>query len=245
MESALYHGQVDHARFTPIKHRFTYDITLFWIKLSEVEELTKKVRFFSSKKIAWVRFKPSDYLDGDNAPLQDRVLNKMSALAGEELKGNIYMLGQMRTLGLYFSPVNFYFLQQEAQTEFSHMLAEVSNTPWDEKHCYLVDMNDQTDNDKAFHVSPFNPIDMQYRWRVTQPNEKFAMSLSCIKGQKHFEAGLALVKQPLTTETLKAALIKVPSFTIKSLLGIYWQALKLFIKGAPIYDHPNKGSKTV
>jgi DUF1365 family protein len=169
----------------------------------------------------------------------------MSELEGTQLNGEIYMLGQLRTLGLYFSPVNFYFLRQAGQMQYSHMLAEVSNTPWGERHCYLVNMKHQSDNEKALHVSPFNPLDMQYQWKIAQPNNRFSMRLSCIKDEKHFEAGLSLTKQPLTTKTLQAALIKVPSFTIKSLIGIYWQALKLFIKGAPIYDHPNKGSKTV
>jgi DUF1365 family protein len=245
VESALYQGTVDHARFTPIEHRFSYKITLFWLKLNEMNKLNQELDFFSTEKRAWARFKSSDYLNQEDSPLESRVLHKMSELSGTQLQGDIYMLGQLRTLGLYFSPVNFYFLRQKNQTSYSHMLAEVSNTPWDEKHCYLVDMQNQEDSEKAFHVSPFNPIDMKYRWRIAQPDVQFAMSLSCIKNEKHFEAGLSLTRQPLTTQTLKAALFKVPSFTIKSLIGIYWQALKLFIKGAPIYDHTNKGNKTV
>jgi DUF1365 family protein len=245
VDSSLYQGTVTHSRFTPVKHSFTYKITLFWLKLDEIEKLNKEVSFFSSNKPAWVRFKQTDYLDNDSTPLESQVRNKMSTLSGMTLKGDVYMLGQLRTLGMYFSPVNFYFLRHKEQTEFSHMLAEVSNTPWGEKHCYLVDMAAQEDNKKVFHVSPFNPIDMQYRWNVNQPNERFAMRLSCIRGEKHFEAGLSLSRQPLTSQTLRKALLKVPSFTLMSLIGIYWQALKLFIKGAPIYDHPNKGTKTV
>ena len=106
-------------------------------------------------------------------------------------------------------------------------------------------MKKQEDSEKAFHVSPFNPIDMQYRWLVNQPNNTFNMALSCIKDEKHFEAGLSLTKQKLTSKTLSSALFKVPSFTIKSLIGIYWQALKLLIKGAPVYSHPQQGNKSV
>ncbi|TDF38637.1 DUF1365 domain-containing protein [Alteromonadaceae bacterium M269] len=245
MESSLYQGTVTHSRFTPVKHQFDYKITLFWLKLSELEELNQRLSFFSSHSFAWARFKESDYFDTKDGSVEQRALAKMRELSGKELSGDIFMLGQLRTLGLYFSPVNFYFLRPDGESHFSHMLAEVSNTPWNQKHCYLVDMNEQGNNDKVFHVSPFNPIDMQYQWTVKQPAQTFAMKLACIKNEKHFEAGLALTKQALTNKTLSSALFKVPSFTLKSLVGIYWQALKLFFKGAPVYTHPQQGNKSV
>jgi hypothetical protein len=118
------------------------------------------------------------------------------------------------------------------------MLAEVSNTPWNKRHHYLVDLAKQEDCDKEFHVSPFNPMDMTYQWKIKQPNENLRLHLSCIKHEKHFEVALNMQRQPLTTKTLRGALLSIPSMTLKTVAGIYWQAIKLFFKRVPIYMHP-------
>lgn len=237
MESALYVGKVFHQRFKPKHHAFNYRIFFFWLNLDEIESLDQTVRGFSYRPWSIVRFKREDYLGDNKISLKESVIDRMSELAGTPLDGKVFMLGQARVFGLYFSPVNFFYLQGEDGT-FSHMLAEVSNTPWNQKHHYLVDLNNQIDCEKAFHVSPFNPIDMQYHWQVMQPNQHLALALSCSKGDKHFEASLNLKKQQLNSTTLFRVLISIPSMTIKTVVGIYWQALKLFLKGVPFYGHP-------
>jgi DUF1365 family protein len=170
------------------------------------------------------------------------VLDKMSELAEQTLTGSVYLLGQTRTFGLYFSPVNFYYLQQE-NGYFSHLLAEVSNTPWNDRHYYLVDLARQEDCDKAFHVSPFNPMDMQYKWKISQPSQSLKLTLSCHKDVKHFAASLNLSKVELNSKSLFNVLLSIPSMTIKTVVGIYWQALKLFIKGVPFYSNSVQGKK--
>lgn len=148
------------------------------------------------------------------------------------------MLGQVRTLGIYFSPVNFYFLRNDDGI-FTHMLAEVSNTPWNERHYYLVDLDTQADTDKAFHVSPFNPMDMTYKWNIKPPEDAFVMTLDCHREDKEFRAGLNMKRISLNNHNLNRAIKRIPSMTIKTVVGIYWQALKLFLKRTPIYGHPN------
>jgi DUF1365 family protein len=81
-------------------------------------------------------------------------------------------------------------------------------------------------------------MDMTYQWKVKQPDNNLRLHLSCIKQQKHFEAALNMQRHPLTTKTLRGALLSIPSMTLKTVAGIYWQALKLFIKRVPIYMHP-------
>lgn len=237
MESALYVGKVFHQRFVPKRHAFNYRIFLFWLDLDEIELLDKTVRGFSHRPWSLVRFKREDYLGDTTSSLTDSVVHRMSELAGKPLHGKVFMLGQVRIFGLYFSPVNFFYLLGEDGT-FSHMLAEVSNTPWNQRHHYLVDLNNQIDCDKAFHVSPFNPIDMQYHWQVNQPDQRLDLSLGCSQGEKHFEASLNLQKQQLNSKTLSRVLMSIPSMTIKTVAGIYWQAFKLFLKGVPYYGHP-------
>lgn len=243
MESAIYKGKVFHARHVPKKHQFNYNIFLFWLDLDELKDVEKHVRGFSLTSFAPAQFKRSDYLGSNDQPLQQSILEKMSELAGKPLTGKVFLLGQVRVFGLYFSPANFYYLR-DSEGVYTHVLAEVSNTPWNERHYYLVDLHDQKDTDKAFHVSPFNPIDMQYQWKIPQPNQKLALNLSCKKETRHFDAGLQLVKQELNSKSLFNVMLSIPSMTLKTVFGIYWQALKLFVKGMPIYSHPiSKGKE--
>lgn len=241
-DSALYVGKVFHARHVPTRHAFNYNIFLFWLALDEVEELTRHVRGFSLDAWAPVSYRRSDYLGDPQVPLQDAVRKRMSELAGQPLTGRVFMLGQLRMFGMYFSPVNFYYLQNHAG-HFTHLLAEVSNTPWNERHHYLVDLACQDDHQKRFHVSPFNPMDMTYKWRVQQPAERLDLALSCFRQQRHFDASLQMNKRPLNSRSLFNVMLSIPSMTVKTVVGIYWQALKLFIKRAPIYDHPTEPTK--
>ena len=238
-ESALYTGIVHHQRFVPKIHRFNYKIYLYWLKLNEIERLDANVKGFSNKLKGFspVKFLRKDYLGDPGQTLESAVIERMSALNGSTLSGEVFFLGQVRTFGWYFSPVNFYYLRN-VEGLYTHMLAEVSNTPWNKRHHYLVDLAKQEDCAKAFHVSPFNPMDMTYQWKIKQPDENLRLHLSCIKNEKHFEAALNMQRQPLTTKTLRGALLSIPSMTIKTVAGIYWQAIKLFFKRVPIYMHP-------
>ena len=141
--------------------------------------------------------------------------------------------------GLYFSPANFYYLQQ-ADGSYSHVLVEVSNTPWNQRHCYLVDLNNQQDTPKAFHVSPFNPMDMSYRWSISQPGEQLHLHIDCVREQSEFVAGLTLKKITLNPSALFNVMIRIPCMGLKTVWGIYWQALKLALKRVPFYSYPKQ-----
>lgn len=241
MNSALYIGKVWHGRFVPTIHQFTYRIFLFWLDLEELHSVQQKVSGFSMQRWRPFRFNRGDYLGDPDEPLQVSVLNKISQLAGQPLQGKVFLLGQVRMFGIYFSPVNFYYLQQQ-HGQFSHLLAEVSNTPWNQRHYYLVDLNEQHSQPKAFHVSPFNPMDMQYQWDIRQPGQTLKLSMKCVKQTTHFAASINLQRMQLNSKNLLRVLMKIPSMTVTTVGGIYWQAVKLWVKGNPVYDHPdNKG----
>lgn len=242
LESALYVGEVYHQRVVPKHHEFTYKIFLFWIKLNELPRLNNEVKGFSNRGFAPTQFKREDYLGDTSLSLEHAVLDKMNELCDSTLQGDVFLLGQVRMFGLYFSPVNFYFLRDQ-ELGFTHMLAEVSNTPWNKRHHYLVDLKHQKPCDKAFHVSPFNPMDMQYHWSVKTPDEDLNLKLSCFKQQRHFTAALNMTKKSLNSKTLLRVILSIPSMTIKTVFGIYWQALKLFIKRVPFYGYPSNNKE--
>jgi DUF1365 family protein len=239
LESAIYQGTVFHQRSVPKVHKFDYQIYLFWLKLSEIEQIKQSVKGFSCEKtgLSVVNFKRSDYLGNAKQNLENAVLEKMNELANTHLSGDVFMLGQVRTFGLYFSPVNFYYLRDERGL-FTHLLAEVSNTPWNKRHYYLVDLATQEDCVKAFHVSPFNPMQMTYKWKIQQPDENLRLHLSCYQQTKHFEAAIDMQRKPMSSASLRSSILSIPSMTIKTVGGIYWQAIKLFFKRVPIYTHP-------
>ncbi|WP_334037881.1 DUF1365 domain-containing protein [Alteromonas macleodii] len=245
IESAIYKGKVYHQRFKPTQHKFDYDIYLFWLKLesNELETLSSTLKRFSAYNKARVRFKREDYLGDPSLPLGQAVIDRMTELnGGKTLQGDVFMLGQLRMWGLYFSPVNFYYLRN-AEGKYTHMLAEVSNTPWNERHHYLVNLDTQDDTPKAFHVSPFNPMDMTYKWSISQPSARLSLAMDCVRDNKEFSAGINLTKFTLDNANLSAALKRIPSMTIKTVAGIYWHALKLLLKRTPLYTHPEKSQE--
>ena len=170
MNSAIYLGAVRHRRYTPSEHRFSYPMYMLALDLDEIELVESQINVFSSKKFRPLRFNRNDYLGDFDLPLKQAVMNKIDELGGDSAAINkVIMLGQVRCFGLYFSPVNFFFCYQG--NEAVYMLAEVRNTPWNERHCYLVDINEPKQTKKQFHVSPFMELDMDYRWQIKPPQD--------------------------------------------------------------------------
>nr|WP_164837165.1 DUF1365 family protein [Vibrio alfacsensis] len=240
MNSRLFIGNVRHRRFTPVNHELNYSLFMPAIDLDELDALEKKVWGFGSHWWHWARFKRSDYI-GEGC-VKSAVQNKVEQLTGVRCTGKVIAVCHLRYLGLYFSPVNFYYVYSK-EDEWKYLLAEVSNTPWNERHYYAIaaDREDEEfgwEQDKAFHVSPFNPIDQRYRWKIKPLTDKLNVHLECHKGEKHFDATMAMKGKPLSSQSLLKCLIVTPIQTVKVMVGIYWHALKLWIKGAPFYSHP-------
>lgn len=235
-------GQVSHKRFTPTQHSFSYATAQWWLALDELPQLQALSRWWSLRRWAPLQFRRSDYLRGSHGDLADAVRQKMSELAQQPLQGRVFFLGNLRTFGLYFSPINCYFLQPDGSDSYSHMLAEVSNTPWNERHYYLLDLTQPLEHEKAFHVSPFNPIDMRYQWRIRPPasavgGKPASIHLEAHRDAKHFSATVTLERVELNSKSINRVLMRFPVNTVTTILAIYWQALKLWLKRTPIYDH--------
>ena len=195
-------------------------------------------------------------LDGSAKSLLARLNKQFTILTGSAPEGDVIGLVVCRNLGVYFSPVNFYIGFDAKQTA-THLLAEVSNTPWDKRHYYafLLDgAQTEFSHDKNFHVSPFNPIDQQYRWVVNikpntgKPNTSkhntaktfdvsIAIHVSDERGEV-FAAGVKLAGEPMSAQAIKTALKANPIMNFTSVGQIYWHALKLFaIKRVPYVDY--------
>ncbi len=248
LTSAVLRGQLYHQRHKPTKHGFSYPIAQWWLALDELEQVGKLSRLLSTRGFAPLWFRRSDYLRGSSGDLATAVRTKMSELAGEPVNGRVFFLGGLRTFGCYFSPINCYFVQPAGHTGYSHMLAEVSNTPWNERHYYLLDLSDtmadQLTHDKAFHVSPFNPVDMTYHWQLqpprNTPDNRSMIHLEAHKESRHFSATMKLKRSELNPRAIRRVLMRFPVNTLTTLGAIYWQALRLWLKKTPVYRHPQK-----
>ncbi|WP_440873907.1 DUF1365 domain-containing protein [Thalassotalea sp. PLHSN55] len=249
--SSVYVGNIRHRRFGEHQHSFNYSLYMLALDVDEMTEKVPNLGIFGEQWYRPVRFVEKDYVKSEPGPLKTRITNKVSKLGGKHTIAKVVMLVQARCLGLYFSPANFYFCYDE-HNNCTDMLVEVSNTPWNERHYYLVDVNAPKPSDKDFHVSPFMDLNMQYHWRVKPPEmsreqvlvhiENWRSSSGTEQADKNnhkvFEASLAMKKQGFSQQSLWRVWCTLPAMTLKVVAGIYWQALTLFIKRVPFIGHP-------
>lgn len=238
MHHALYTGAVEHRRRIPKAHGFSYSLHMWFFNLDHLGEVPQFPPWFALGEDRWAinRFCRRDYLGDPTIPLAESVRRRMAELTGEAVSGEVCGLFHLRTLGLYFSPVNFYY-GYDQDGNLSHFLAEVSNTPWNQRHHYAYRLSQapyRMEQSKRFHVSPFNPLSQHYRWSIEAPEERLAVTIE-INDQRGeiFAARLSLRRQPLNRATLLPALAKKPVMTALIVGGIYFQALKIYLKGIP------------
>jgi DUF1365 family protein len=253
LNSRLFQGWIRHRRYLPKKHSFKYPVFMSWMDLDELDQVSAISPFWSLERFNLVGFYRSDYLDNTEPNLSDAVKNRIQAQTGESFKGRICLLTHLRFLGFGFNPVSFYFCFPEGSEQPRFILADINNTPWNERYCYVLDAGEKPlhnnklifEFDKEFHVSPFMPMQQHYRWqfKLQQSNLTIHMQLqqdnACC-----FDATLQLKTQAMTAPAMRNLPLRYPFLTLSVVLSIYWQALRLWLKGVPFYGHPDIDGKS-
>lgn len=249
MHSALYVGRVRHRRVSPQPHSFRYGLFMVYLDLSELDQVFAGRWLWSTKRAALARFCRSDYLGDASVPLDEAVRQRVTEVTGQRPTGPIRMLTHLRYFGHVFNPVTFYYVHDAADTRVETIVAEITNTPWKERHSYVLPQRADTAHpdvhrhafEKDFHVSPFMPMAQSYDWRFSTPRETLSVHMENLeRGGKVFDATLALERRPITGLNLARALAQFPLMTVKVVAAIHWQALKLWLKRTPFYTHPSK-----
>jgi DUF1365 family protein len=219
-----------------------------WLDLAELDEVFRGRWFWSTKRPALAWFCRSDYLGDASLPLDEAVRQRVSAEGLPRPAGPIRMLGHLRNFGHCFSPVTFYYCYDATDTRVEVMVAEITNTPWRERHSYVLpvaaDAQPQAslhfEFQKAFHVSPFMPMDQHYSWRFTAPGQRIGIHMENFQsaGAKIFDATLTVARREISSASLAMVLLRFPFSTLRVLLAIYWQAARLRMKRIVHHPHP-------
>jgi len=243
---------VRHRRMGAVRDEFRYPLFMACIDLDELPALFDGRWLWSARHPAMAWFRRADYLGDPDIPLRDAVSRLVAEETGIRAHGPIRLLTHLRCFGHCFNPVSFYYCYDALGEHVVAVVAHVTNTPWGERHAYVMAVGDTTDHgtatlmrgqfEKRLHVSPLMGMDHVYDWRLTEPSERLSVHIESRRpgGERAFDATLSLRREEMTTRALRRALIRYPFLTMRILARIYSHALRLKLRGAKYFPHPPK-----
>ncbi len=244
LSSCIYEGTVTHHRRQPAEHAFSYPLFHLYLDLAELDTVFAGTRWWRNEGAAPASFRRRDHLPGE-LPLDDMVRTLVADGLGERPTGAIRLLTQVRTFGISFNPVSFYYCFA-ADGTLTAIVVEITNIPWLERHCYVLDCRGRApdeltfDLDKRFHISPFMGMRQQYRWRFSVPGPALVVHMTTLEdGRPLFSAGLTHHRRALTPRALDGLLWRHPFIPLQVVAGIYIQAARLWWKRVPFCAHPS------
>lgn len=196
-----------------------------------------------------IQVRTRDYLCNAQENLREGVVAVVTNAGHPPPSGPIALLTQPRNLGVSFNPVSFFFCYDASGESVQTVVAEINNTPWNERFTYvLADLETSVGErseelsfkfPKTFHVSPFNDMDVDYRWTFELGERIHVRMVLERGGEEIFRAGLHLKCQRLDRPAITHAVKRYPAQNLMTLARIYRQAFLLWRKRTPFYEHPD------
>lgn len=249
MHSAIFEGRLKHRRASPVRHVFRYRLFMVYLDLAELDDVFRGRWLWSVRRKALARFRRADHFGDPQESLETSVRRRVQAETGRPADGPVRLLTHLSYFGYCFNPVSFYYCFDKEDRVVEAIVAEVNNTPWGERHLYvLADQgtpgrsgNREFTTKKFMHVSPFMAMDVDYRWRFNTPDTRLFVHMETARGaDRIFDATLTLTRTEISGRSLARVLASQPFMTLKVIVAIHWQALLLWVKGAPVHRHEPK-----
>jgi DUF1365 family protein len=258
--SCLYDGWVRHRRFIGVEHELRTHFFTAYLDLDELPELFDHSRLWSARGRAIAAFRREDHFGDPARPLAEEVRRLVAARSGAAPTGPIRLLTNLRYFGHCFNPVSFYYCFAADGERVETVVAEVTNTPWGERHAYVLEPAADRPAGavlrgrfaKEFHVSPFMGMDHTYTWAMTEPAEQLVVHIESAftgapedpqtggpAGRLAFDATLSLRRRELSAATMLRLLARHPMITLRSQRQIYTHGLRLKLKGARYFPNPS------
>lgn len=234
-----------HCRLRPVRHRFVYGVFSLLLDLDELGALHRRLRFLSYNRFNLFSFDDRDHGARDGTPLRPWVETQLAANGIGLRGGRIFIHCLPRLLGHVFNPLSLYWCYDRAG-RLRAVVCEVKNT-FGEQHAYVLPVAETHEAGapvrqraaKDFYVSPFIPMEAEYRFNVRAPEER----LSILIRETDAAGDLLLATQTgsrraLADRALIRACLLFPLVTLKVIGAIHWQALKLWSKGVRLHRRP-------
>jgi DUF1365 family protein len=238
-----YVGWVRHRRHAPVRHGFRYRHAMVGVDLA-VGHAVEQHPWFAWRRPGLIRLHRGDFLGDPHSGLADAVRDEVQRATGLRPLGAIELITLPRALGCSFNPVSFYLCQHQGR--LAAIVAEITNTPWLERHRYVLEITDPDARlhrfrfAKRFHISPFNGMRQEHDWTFAIRPGRFAVHMvNREDGQAVFDATMALAARPLSLGSLWAVLRGCPLLGVQALLLIYLHAARLWRKQAVFHPHPS------
>ena len=252
MLSCIYEGRVEHRRLSPVEHRFRYGLYMLYLDLEELPSILQGGLGLHAARFSPASFWRKDHLGNAEVPLREAVFDLVKTQTGLRPAGPVRLLTLMRNFGYYFSPLKLYFCFDPGGQMVAAVVAEVTNTPWLEKHWYVLWEGNrfsrpdrlQFRHPKGFHVSPFMDMNAEYEWHMNAPGPRLTVYLASHReDQRFFDVTMVLRRWELSRGVMVRTLMRYPWMSGRVSQSIYWQALRLWLKKCPFYSHPKYRSR--
>lgn len=241
----LYMAKVMHKRFFPQVNGFTYNVYYMVLPLTQLDECNHGL-IFGVDRPALFSFYRKDHGARDGGDLRLWAA-QLFAQHGVDIADKIVSLVAMpRIMGFVFNPVSFWMVRHP-NGKLCAVIAEVNNT-FGETHSYVclppegdvIDQDMILRGEKLFHVSPFLERSGDYAFRFASGARQLGIWIDYFhaNGEKQLATSLIGDLRPLTAAALLEAFITIPFVTIKTVLLIHWQAIKLVWKRIRYINKP-------